>query len=121
MTGFLIDEQLPIWWPSAILALYPHLSIWIIGDGIAPPKSTPDPIILDWCETHDTILLTNNRHTMPGHLADHVAAGRHVPGVFLVHPQLDMKVLAHSLEYIAGASLPNEYRDQILYPPLIVP
>ncbi|MEH1806448.1 hypothetical protein [Nostoc sp.] len=28
--------------------------------------------------------MTNNRKSMPGHLADHLASGRHIPGIFTI-------------------------------------
>ena len=61
------------------------------------------------------------RSTMPGHLADHLATGRHVPGIFLISKALDVAILTVSLPLIVGASLPNEYQDQIVYPPLLTP
>ncbi len=121
MNGYLLDQHLPIWWPATMMRLQPSVVVWRINDGVAPPDDTLDPDILDWCEAHDAILLTNNRSTMPAHLADHIATGRHVPGIFLVHAQLDVTILANSLAYIAGAMLPDEFQDQILYPPLIAP
>jgi hypothetical protein len=121
MTGFLLDENLPDWWLPAICARQPHLVVWKLGDGVAPPKRTPDPVILDWCETNDAILVTNNRTSMPRHLTDHMSGGRHIPGIFLVDQKLDIEVLALTLAHVFGASLPDEYLDQILYPPLIVP
>ena len=50
----------------------------------------------DWCEIHEFILVTNNRKSMPKHLADHLA----------------------ELILIAGASFPKEYQDRIEYLPL---
>jgi Domain of unknown function (DUF5615) len=121
VTGFLLDENLPAWWPAAILAAQPQLRLWIIGDGIAPSKQTLDPAILTWCEANDAALLTNNRRSMPGHLADHVAAGGHVPGIFLVDPQVSLPVLATSLAFVAGASLVDQHVDQLTFLPLILP
>lgn len=86
-----------------------------------PPLAAPDPEILEWCERNDFILLTNNRSTMPGHLADHMAAGRHVPGVFPVSPRSHVIGLADDLALIAGASLPGEYRELILEMPRFGP
>ena len=54
---------------------------------------------------------------MPSHLADHLSEGRHVPGVFIVNPAMNIMVLASTLTLVAAASLENEYRDQILYLP----
>jgi hypothetical protein len=121
MIGFLLDQHLPKWWKASIARLQPTVTAWRINDGIAPPEHSHDTVLLDWCESYDANLLTNNRSTMPGHLADHVAAGRHVPGIFIVHAQLDITILANSLAYIAGVMFPDEFQDQIVYPPLIPP
>ena len=121
MICFLLDQHLPVWWPATIMRLEPSVVVWRINDDVAPPEHSLDPVILDWCESQDANLLTNNRSTMPGHLADHIASGRHIPGIFIVEAQLDITILATSLAYIAGAMLPDEFQDQIVYPPLIVP
>ena len=55
---------------------------------------------------------------MPGHLRHHLAAGRHVPGILVVPFPLDIGALVEELILIWGASLPNEYQDQIVYLPL---
>lgn len=118
ISGFLIDEQLHTWWPGAIRRLQPHLNVLCVGDPGAPPKQTLDPAILEWGETNQTILVTDNRSTLPRHLAEHVAAGHHVPGVFMVDPDLSIHILASELSLIEGASLPDEYQDQIRYVPI---
>jgi hypothetical protein len=56
---------------------------------------------------------------MPQHLADHVSRGRHVPGVFVVDPSLDVQEIAELLALIAGAGLEDEYQDQIRYLPKV--
>ncbi len=117
--GFLLDEDLPGWWPKAILRRQAHLKVLRVGDVGAPPFKSLDPVILEWCEANDAYLLTNNRKTMPGHLADHVAQGRHVPGIFIVEPERNTDELADTLSLIEGAALPEEYRDQIRYLPPI--
>ncbi len=43
---------------------------------------------------------------------------RGVPGIFIVDPALDIKVLASELAPIEGASFPNENRDQFRYLPI---
>jgi hypothetical protein len=116
--SFLLDEQLPKWWRKQILHLQPQLSIWRIGDPPAPELGTLDPVILEWCETQDAFLVTNNRTSMPTHLADHVERGRHVPGIFVVDPGRNIVSLADDLALIEGASFPDEFRDQIQYLPL---
>jgi hypothetical protein len=113
--GFLLDEHLPKWWRRELRRAAPDLNVWRVGDPDAPPLGALDPVLLGWCEEHDFLLLTNNRKSMPQHLADHVAQGRHMPGVFVVNPSMSMLKLAGTLNLIAGASLEDEYRDQIQY------
>lgn len=56
-----------------------ELIVWRLGDPGTPPLDAPDPAILRWCEIHDFVLVTNNRRTMPRHLADHLNRGGHIP------------------------------------------
>ncbi len=121
MSGYLLDEHLPTWWPAAVVRAHPELQVWRINDGSAPPTGTLDPDILHWCETQNVILVTNNRTSMPLHISVRVAQGRHMPGIFLVRPDLDVKILGATLSYIAAVMFPREFEDQILHPPLIVP
>jgi hypothetical protein len=116
--GYLFDEHLPLWWAPALSRLQPGLTLWHIGDPGAPPNGASDPAILEWCEVHDFILVTNNRHSMPAHLAAHLAAGRHVPGILSIDPGMTAPELANELALIAGAVFPDEMRDLIRQLPL---
>ena len=116
--GFLLDESLPKWWRAAINHGQPHLRVWRVGDPGAPPLRSPDRSILECCETNNFLLLTDNRHTMPQHLAYHVAQGQHIPGIFVVDPGIDINEVANDLSLIEGASLPDEYQDQVRYLPI---
>ena len=60
--------------------------VWRVDDPGAPPGETSDPVILTWCEENGFILVTNNRKSMPGHLQDHLALGRHSPGILELNP-----------------------------------
>ena len=79
MRRFLIDENISPQHRTQLLNHEPSLTVLVIGDEDAPPKSTPDPEILEWCEQHQFTLITNNRESMPQHLSDHLSAGHHVP------------------------------------------
>jgi len=118
MTGFLLDEHLPKWWRREILRHAPGLSIWSIGDPDAPPPGSKDPELLAWCESYGLLLVTNNRKSIPAHLADFLAQGRHVPGILNIDLAMSVKDLAMELRLIEGAALPNEFQDQIRYLPV---
>ncbi|GAP93729.1 hypothetical protein NIES2104_02360 [Leptolyngbya sp. NIES-2104] len=96
----------------------PNLVVRIIGDVDAPPRGTLDPEILIWCEINGFILVTNNRKSMPRHLADHLALDRHIPGIFVIDPNQSMGQTIDELLLIAAASFEEEYQDRIEYLPL---
>jgi len=116
--GFLLDEHLPKWWSGAVRRRYPHLRVWRVGTPGAPLLSAPDADLLEWCELNNAFLVTNNRQSMPLHLADHTSRGRHVPGIFVISPAQDIDDLADDLALIEGASRPGEYQDQIRFLPI---
>ena len=74
--------------------------------------------ILVWCEEHDFMLVTNNRRSMPRHLSDHLAAGRHIPGILVINVSMSMGDTIDELILIARASADEEYQDLIVYLPI---
>ena len=115
---YLLDEHIASLYRTQLMRQAPDLVVRMIGDPDAPSKGTLDPEILIWCETHDFILVTNNRKSMPKHLADHIAERRHVPGIFVIDPAKNIGETLKELIIIAEASFPNEYQDRIEYLPL---
>ena len=115
---YVFDECLSPDLAHALQLREPTLDVAFVGKGGVLPKQTQDPEIILWCEVHDYILITINRQTMPGHLADHLAAGRHIPGVFQVPDGWSAESLFDELLLIAGAGFAGEYADQIRYLPI---
>lgn len=118
MFKYLMDENVDITYPIQIRRLRPDLVIRAIGEPTVPPKKTPDPEILLWCEEYRFILVTNNRASMPVHLVDHIAQGRHVPGIFILNPDLSIGQNIYELILIVDGSFDDEYQDQIIHLPL---
>ena len=110
---YLVDENLGNTLVAALRERDPDLEIWRVGDPGAPPLGTLDPEILVWCEQHNLVLVTNNRHSMPIHLAAHLAADRHVPGIFVINPGLSIGEIVGILILAAHASLADEHRDLV--------
>lgn len=92
--------------------------IWLVGMPGAPPRGTPDPEILRWCETHSFVLVTNNRKSMPVHLGDFLAGGGHVPGILELNPNMGIGDTIDELWLIWSISESTTYQDQIAYLPL---
>lgn len=114
----LLDEHIDPLFRVQLRRRLPDLVVWEIGDVGTPSKGAPDPDILIWCEEHDFHLVTNNRKSMPVHLTDHLAAGRHIPGILNIDLSEPIGALLQELKDIVELSLPDEYRDRIQYVPL---
>lgn len=78
---FLLDEHVPPFIQVQLAQVEPDIRVYVIGEGSAPVRGTPDPEVLTWIEAHGCMLVTNNRASMPVHLADHLTLGRHLPGI----------------------------------------
>jgi len=82
-----------------------------------PAKGTLDPDVLAWCEDRTCVLVTNNRRSMPRHLAEHLQRQRHVPGILILRPGADFGRIVDDLVLIAEAGLEAELADLIRYVP----
>ena len=115
---YLLDEHVDPLYRTELLKREPGVTVWRIGLLGAPAKGTLDADLLDWCEENSFILVTNNRKSMPGHLSDHLAKGRHVPGIFELNPNMGIGETIEELILIWAASRSDEYQDRIVYLPL---
>ncbi|UBF29032.1 DUF5615 family PIN-like protein [Kovacikia minuta CCNUW1] len=115
---YLLDENLTPDYREQLSCHQSTLKICMIGDPDAPSKGAKDPDILIWCEQNGCILVTNNRRSMPVHLAHHLAEGRHIPGILVFRPKADIGRVIEDLILIAVAALEDEYQDRIVYIPL---
>ena len=118
MIRFLLDEHVSPAIQRQLRRLAPQIEILAVGDAEAPPNGALDPDILVWLEENNYILVTENRNTMPAHFSDHLAAGRHVPGIFCIRPNFTIGRIIDELYMIWYASTADEYRDRILFIPL---
>jgi hypothetical protein len=119
---FLLDEQLrggslrkAIDHHNA-LGIYP-LDVVRVGDPPDLPLGTTDPDVLLWAEREGRIVITLDRNTMPGHLANHLQAGRHSPGVLIVRGQAALSAILARLVVIAHAGDPQDCQDRVEFIP----
>jgi hypothetical protein len=77
------------------------------------PLGSTDPEILVWAEREGRILVSYDKATLAGHLNDHLSAGHHSPGVFLIRRNSTLSQLVLFLVLAAYASDPLEWQDRI--------
>jgi hypothetical protein len=115
---YLIDENVNPIYPQQLRRRESDIMVEVVGEPVTPPKGTLDPEILVWCENYLAILVTNNRRSMPIHLADHLAQNRHIPGIFILNPEMGIGETIDELVVIAKCSFDNEYQDRIFFLPI---
>jgi len=115
---YLLDENTPHVVRNRLLQRERTIEVLAVGDDTAPAIGTPDAVLLRWIEENDYILVSRNRRTLPQHLREHVKAGRHVPGIFLLRRQYPFSQVIEDLLLIWESGDPKEYQDQLIYLPL---
>ena len=113
-----MDENVDPVYTKQLRRFQPQSFTLAVGDITTPPRGTLDPEILLWCEAHNYVLVTNNRKSMPVHLANHLTSNRHIPGILILNQKLSVGENIEQLILIAEASLDNEYQDRIEFLPI---
>lgn len=119
---FLLDENLPLrLWSAIVRHPQPGLApidVIRVGDPPDLPRGTQDPDILIWAEREGRILVSEDLSTLPNFLADHLHAGRHPPGIFLIRHGANLRTVVDCLILVAHASEPWEWADRCQFIPI---
>jgi hypothetical protein len=113
---FLLDEHIPHAILRGLRLRESAIRVFVVGGAFGEPGiETPDPELLVWIEEHGCLLVTNNRATMPEHLANHLAQGRHIPGILIIPRRFTLGATIDILHLIWAASYEDDFFDQIVY------
>jgi len=115
---FLIDESVRLSVVAALLRTEALIDVVRIGQPGAPEFGTPDAELLEFCELTQRLFVSQDRGTLPDHVAKHLAAGRHTCGVMLITSGCSSRKLIEDLVLIWSASDAEEWRDTLYYLPL---
>lgn len=116
---FVFDEHLrgPAW--SAVrrhnATAESTLDVVRVGDVDGIPLGADDAGILLWAEEAGRVLVTRDQSTMLSHLQEHLARGRHSPGVFMIRPQGQLSSVIEFLILADQLSDPHEWQDAVTY------
>jgi len=114
---FLFDEDASHDILNDLRSVEPGMDILAVGEPGAPPKGTPDPAILLAAEALGRTLISSDRSTMPGHLADHFHQGRHTFGVILLRLGFSVGRYSSEIHLIWFATTLDEWLDRTAYIP----
>jgi hypothetical protein len=116
--GYLLDENIPHAIRDQLFRRERTIEVLAVGDDTGPPVGTPDAELLQWIEKSGHILVSRNRRTLPQHLREHLGAGHHVPGIFLLRRKYPFSQVIEDLLLIWESGHPEDFLDQLIYLPL---
>src|SRR5262245_48077893 len=112
---FLFDEDTDPDLIDALLRREPAVDALRVGWDGAPPTGTLDPDLLIAAEALGRMVVSNDKKTMPGHLAAHFAAGRHTHGVALLRQGFSFSAYVDDLLMLWTGSEAEEWVDGSIY------
>ncbi len=119
--AFLLDEHLR--GPLATLIQRHNLSSELqldvvrAGDVSDLPLGSLDRDLLLWAEQKGRIVVTEDKRTMPHHLAEHLAAGHHSPSVFIVRAGFSWAEVLEALVLVAHVGERGDFEDIVTFIP----
>lgn len=114
---YLCDENVPEQLIDALIQREPAIDISIVGQDMAPPKGTLDPEVLLFAEKEKMGLITLDKKSMAGHVADHRAMGHHTWGVFILRRDFPILRYVEDLILIWSASEAEDWQGGIEWLP----
>lgn len=88
-----------------------------IGDSADLPLGSHDPEILIWAEREQRIFVSRDAASLFTHLANHLQAGNHSPGIFMVRRWAMLSQVVAFVVEVAYRSSAADWQDRIEYIP----
>ena len=95
---------------------HPWVDAARVGDSSDLPLGTLDPEIIAWAEREQRILVSRDKSSLATHLREHLLAGRHSPGIFLLR-DVALPRIIEFLACAAHASEVAEWMDRVVFIP----
>ncbi len=115
---FLLDEHVDVAIQRQLLRTNILIEVLRIGDEGTLTAGVDDPEILEWAGKRGFIVVTEDRSTMPNHVAVHMAAGRTFAGLFWIRPDVSIGQVVEELHLIWQVCEAEEFVDRALFIPL---
>lgn len=111
---FLLDENVDLVVQRQLRRLELGLEVLSVGDSEASPLRASDAAILTWIKQNNNILVSWDKRTLPGHFADHLRAGGHVPGILLIRRGTSLGQIIRLFCSVWAVSEAEEYYDRLV-------
>ena len=116
MLSLLSDENFNGDIVRGLLLRHPDLDLLRVQDvGL---RTVDDPAILAWAASHERILLTHDRATMPDFAYNRLVRGEPIAGMFIVNDRMPMRQVIDELSLLVDCSEQTEWKNVVLYLPL---
>jgi hypothetical protein len=89
-----------------------------VGEPPDLPRQSDDPDILIWAEREGRILVSYDLSTLLNFLSDHLQAGHHSPGIFLIRHGSTLREVVDFLVLATYASEPWEWENRCQFIPI---
>lgn len=110
---YLLDENLSPRLISAVRRLNEQVDLLRVGEAGAPGLGTDDPTILRYLASHQRLLVTANRSTIPNHLMEYYRTSDEPHwGILWIRPATTIGELANALHFIWAASDAEEWQNR---------
>jgi len=116
MLRFLADQNFDGDIVRGLLRQIPKLDVLTAHQAALSEAS--DPELLEWAASHDRIVLTHDRRTMPDHAGDRIRAGQRLSGLIVVPTRLPVNQAIEDLLLITTCSLEGEWENKVQFLPL---
>jgi hypothetical protein len=117
LVKYVLDEDVTKYLGTAVDRVDPRIVVQRVVSIEGLGTGTKDPALLRWAETNGFSIVTNDRNTMPAHAEDHLRAGNHTGGVFIIRKGFSAREIIEWLILIHEASQAEEWTDQVRYIP----
>ena len=118
---FLIDEHLRGKFARALAerAAVEGVALDLAETGAldGPPLGTKDDALLQWAESHNRVIISLDKNTLPEFLVRHLASGHASPGILFVRHTRSWDEILFHLVLLAAVASPDECRDCCQYVP----
>lgn len=100
-----------------LLRRLPDLDV-VRAQDLAELSGSSDPVLLEWAARDGRIVLSHDVETLAGYAYARIEAGRVMPGLFELRPEVPIGTAIEALEEVIALTRPEEWNGLVAFLPL---